>query len=296
MSFRTIMAGLRTMGTEQNRKLYARHGVGKKMYGVSYANLNKLRRQIGTDHALAQRLWASGNHDARVLATMVADPAAMRSSTLDSWARDLDNYSLADAFGDLVSRTPFARNKFEKWSRSRAEFVGQVGWRLLSYLAGTDQDLNNTFFLDQIKTIEAQVHNRANRVRHSMNGALISIGARNATLRRRATAAANRIGPSGSITERRAALLRRSFRTSTRCGRGRPRRRRGASWEILNAAFGPGGEPAHRTCRVRSSTIHHWPRSRRDQAGPSTTPMPRASPNSFVLAKSSNQCRKRPSI
>ena len=79
MSFRTIMAGLRTTGTEQNRKVYARHGVGKKMYGVSYANLKKLKKQIGTDHALAEKLWGSGNHDARVLATMVADPAQTKS-------------------------------------------------------------------------------------------------------------------------------------------------------------------------------------------------------------------------
>ena len=194
MSFRTIMAGLRTMGTEQNRKVYARHGVGRKMYGVSYANLNKLKKQIGTDHALAEKLWASGNHDARVLAIMVADPVEMKSGTLDTWARDLDSYVLADALGDLVAQTPFVFNKFEKWSRSKAEFVGQVGWRLLSYLASHDHDLNNAFFIEQIRTIESEVHPRANRVRHSMNGALIGIGARNATLRKRATAAANRIG------------------------------------------------------------------------------------------------------
>lgn len=194
MSFRTIMAGLRTTGTEQNRKVYARHGVGKKMYGVSYANLKKLKKQIGTDHALAEKLWGSGNHDARVLATMVADPAQTQSGTLDAWARDLDSYVLADAFRDLVAQTPFASKKFERWSRSKSEFVGQVGWGLLSYLASHDQDHDNAFFIEQLKTIEAEVHTRANRVRHSMNGALISIGARNATLRRRATAAANRIG------------------------------------------------------------------------------------------------------
>lgn len=194
MSFRVIMAGLRTMGTEQNRKVYARHGVGKKMYGVSYTNLNKLRKQIGTDQALAEQLWASGNHDARVLATMVADPANTRSGLLDTWVKDVDSYVLGDALRDLVARTPFAFKKFEKWSPSKSEFVGQVGWGLLSHLASHSEDLNNAFFIEQLKTIDAEVHVRPNRVRHSMNGAIITIGARNATLRRRATAAANRIG------------------------------------------------------------------------------------------------------
>lgn len=196
MSYRTIMAGLRTMGTEQNRKVYARHGVGEKMYGVSYANLGKLEKQIGTDHALAEKLWASGNHDARVLATLVADPERLTSGTLDAWSEAPDNYVLADAFGDLVARTPFAFKKFEKWSRSRSEFVGQVGWRLMSYLAShsQDDDLTDAFFVEQLKTIEKEIASRPNRVRHSMNMAVISIGARNATLRKRATATAKRIG------------------------------------------------------------------------------------------------------
>lgn len=194
MSYRTIMAGLRTMGTEQNRKVYARHGVGERMYGVGYAHLGKLKKQIGTDQALAEELWASGNHDARVLATMVADPEQLTSGTLDAWSKAPDNYVLADAFGDLVARTPFALKKFEKWSRSRSEFVAQVGWRLLSHLASQDDVLTNAFFVEQLKTIERDITSRPNRVRHSMNGALISIGARNATLRKRATAVAKRIG------------------------------------------------------------------------------------------------------
>jgi len=67
------------MGTAQNRKVYARHGVGEDMYGVSYSNLGKLRKSIKRHHALAEQLWATGNHDARVLATMIADPAEMKS-------------------------------------------------------------------------------------------------------------------------------------------------------------------------------------------------------------------------
>ncbi len=45
-----------------------------------------------------------------------------------------------------------------------------------------------------MKTIEREVHGRPNRVRYSMNSALIAIGMRNATLERRAIAAARRIG------------------------------------------------------------------------------------------------------
>ena len=78
-----VLAELESLGTEQNRKIYARHGATGAMYGVSYANLYKLQKRIKTDHALADQLWATGNHDARILATLVADPAAFTAKQLD---------------------------------------------------------------------------------------------------------------------------------------------------------------------------------------------------------------------
>lgn len=189
-----VHAELAAAGTAQNRKIYARHGVGGEMYGVSFAHLGKLQKKIKTDQALAEELWASGNHDARVLATMIADPGLMGSGQLDAWARDLDSYVLTDAFVKLAAATRFARQKSEKWQRSRSEWIGQAGWGLLSYLAGSGEDLPDEYFEQRLERIEEQIHRRKNRVRHSMNGALISIGGRNQRLRARAVAAADRIG------------------------------------------------------------------------------------------------------
>ena len=72
-----VMADLEAAGTAQNRKVYARHGAAEPMFGVSYAELGRIAKRIKTDHALARQLWDSGNHDARVLALRVADPAAL---------------------------------------------------------------------------------------------------------------------------------------------------------------------------------------------------------------------------
>ena len=78
------MRQLRALGTAQNRKLYGRLGTGP-MFGVSYANLGKLKRSIKVDHALAMQLWESGNLDSQVLATMIADPAQSTARMLDAW-------------------------------------------------------------------------------------------------------------------------------------------------------------------------------------------------------------------
>ncbi len=195
MNYRETMRQLRSRGTAQNRKVYGRHGVGRPMFGVSYADLGKLEKAIRTDHALALKLWESGNHDACVLATRVADPAEMTSRQLDGWARELDSYVLADAFSVLVARSGLVQRKFEQWRDRKAEFVGQVAWNLLVSLTRRADELPDKYFEEQLATIEREVHGRGNRVRYSMNLALIAIGMRNAALEKKAIAAARRIGP-----------------------------------------------------------------------------------------------------
>jgi len=47
MTFAEVMKQLESMGTAQNRKIYARHGVpADKMFGVSYANLYALQKKF----------------------------------------------------------------------------------------------------------------------------------------------------------------------------------------------------------------------------------------------------------
>src|SRR5215813_10141759 len=108
-----VLAQLEAFGTEKTRKTFRRHGVGDNQYGVLYGDMGKLKKQIKIDHDLALKLWASGNHDARILALMIADPAKIDSATLDSWAGELTNYVIADAFSTYVAQTPFAKAKAE---------------------------------------------------------------------------------------------------------------------------------------------------------------------------------------
>lgn len=194
MKFREAMARLKAMGTEQNRKVYARHGVGKKMFGVSYANLGRLKREIKVDQALAEKLWATGNHDARVLATMIADPEQVEDALLESWAKDLDNYVLTDAFTVLAERAAVSRRKMEKWTKSKNEWIGRAGWGLLAGVARTDTELPDRYFEAYLNAIETNIHKSKNRVRDAMNSALISIALRNERIEKKAVAAARRIG------------------------------------------------------------------------------------------------------
>jgi len=194
MTTRDVLQELEACGTEQNRKVYARHGVGEHQFGVSFANLRTIGKQHLGDQQLALELWATGNHDARMLATIIADPNAVTDKLLEDWRKDLDSYVITDALTGLAARTPHCRQKAEKWMKAKAEWTGRAGFGLLAHLAMRDETLPDEYFESYLALIEREIHARKNRARDAMNSALIAIGIRNANLERKAVAAAQRIG------------------------------------------------------------------------------------------------------
>ncbi len=80
MTVDDVLRELEALGSEQTRKTYRRHGVIEPLHGVSYGDLGKLKKRLKVNHPLALELWASGIHEARLLATMIADPARRPSA------------------------------------------------------------------------------------------------------------------------------------------------------------------------------------------------------------------------
>jgi 3-methyladenine DNA glycosylase AlkD len=194
MNKREVMTQLESLGTEQNRKVYERHGVKGDQFGVSYADLGKLKKKIGIDHELAEELWATGNHDARVLAAMIADPAEMSVKILDAWVKDLDNYVVTEAFSKLASSGPLAGKQMEKWIKTKDEWIGTAGWNVLTHLTMRPGGLPDDFMDGVIQEIEAEIHGSKNRVKYAMNNALIAIGISSSKMQKKAIEAAKRIG------------------------------------------------------------------------------------------------------
>jgi 3-methyladenine DNA glycosylase AlkD len=194
MTLPEAMKQLEAWGTAQNRKIYARHGASANMFGVSFANLYKLQKQIKVDHDLALQLWETGNGDAQVLATLVADPQAMTDKQAEEWAKGLTNYGLTEMFSRFLIKSPLARKKAEKWHKSKDEWIASAGWVLVAGLAMEDRELPDEYFDPYLKLIESGIHKQKNRVRYEMNGALIAIGLRSDKLEKKAVEVAKKIG------------------------------------------------------------------------------------------------------
>ncbi len=196
MSFTDIMAELEQCGTAQNVKIYRRHGAGDPMFGVSFANLKKIKKKIKVDHALALELWTSGNMDARTLALMIMDPAQITSEQMDTWVKEKQTYyMLVDMLADNIIETDLAKTKMTRWMRSKKEFVRRAGYALLSRFARRQDSFTDAAFLKYLKKIETEIHDSPSRARQMMNITVLNIGLRNDKLHAAALETAKTIGP-----------------------------------------------------------------------------------------------------
>jgi len=195
MNFQEVMTKLESLGTNQNRTIYKRHGTGDNLFGVSFADLNALKKRVKMDHSMAVQLWNSGNHDAQIFATMIADPNQFNGDDLERWVRDALNYMAVDAFvSNVVFKSAHAKMKMEAWTESENEWIGRAGWVLLAKMAIEHNDLPDSYFGHYIRIIEERMHRAENRTREAMNQALIAIGIRSDALEASALEAAVRIG------------------------------------------------------------------------------------------------------
>lgn len=189
-----VLAQLEAAGSEQTRKTYARHGIRGECFGVSYAVLGQLRKKIKVDDSLALELWASGIHDARILACMVMDTNKITRERLDAMVDVIDNYALAGELGDLIARSPLLMDVHNTWRFDAGEWRSAIGWRMVSALASKGNvslDAGRAY----LSEIEAGVASAPNRTRLAMNSALIALGGHNVCLYEDVVACSGRIGP-----------------------------------------------------------------------------------------------------
>ncbi len=193
-SAEVILTEMESLGTEQARKTYKRHGITRKSFGVSYSDLGKFQKKLKTNHKIALDLWNSDIHDAQVLALMTADPQQVDPAILDKWSHSLGNYAITDALSTFVAKTPLAKEKAETWIQSDDEWISTAGWNIIGSLAYDNPSLPDSYFEQWLPIIERDLHSSKNRTRYAMNNVVIAIGTRNPYLQSLAVDVAKRIG------------------------------------------------------------------------------------------------------
>jgi 3-methyladenine DNA glycosylase AlkD len=176
----SVLADLEKKGTEQTRKTFARHGITGNVYGVLIADLKGIAKQIKGRQQLACDLYATGNYDAMYLAGLVAQGSQMTKKQLEDWAKTATFPTISEyAVPGVAVENPEARSLALKWIKSKDESIASTGWCTYAGLVAIteDEDLDIEEIEALLDQIEAKIATAPNRVRYTMNGFVIAVGA-----------------------------------------------------------------------------------------------------------------------
>ncbi len=190
-----VLAELAGRGSAEARAGMARYGINTSdAYGVSVYELRRVAKELGRDHDLALALWATGNHEARLLASMVDEPARVTEAQMDAWAAAFDSWDVCDQVtSNLFDKTPYAWGKVREWSAAEDEWVKRAAFATAAALAVQDKKAADEPFLEILDLVRREAGDDRNFVKKAVNWALRNIGKRNLRLHAAAIATAEAI-------------------------------------------------------------------------------------------------------
>jgi len=155
-------------------------------WGVPMAKMQLVAKSVGKNHELAAALWKTGLYEARMVASMIDDPAKVTPRQMDRWRADFDNWAIVDTVCfKLFDQVPHAFDRIDKWSSLNNEFGRRAAFALLAccalHGAGTEAD-----FLERLPLIEAAATDDRNFVKKAVSWSLRAIGGKKSPKLRRA--------------------------------------------------------------------------------------------------------------
>jgi len=186
MDAEEVLARLESISDRTRLEGMSRYGIKvNDALGVSMPEMRALAKSLGKDHILAMELWRSGVHEARIMASLLADPHILIEEQMEEMVRGLDSWDVCDqCCSNLFSRTPMAMRKALEWSGREDEFQKRAGFATMAALAVHGKKLGDEY------------------VRKAVNWALRQIGKRNLHLNGMAIGAAERILVKGDRASR----------------------------------------------------------------------------------------------
>lgn len=193
MTIEQIFAQLESLSNESVLKHNKKTGAHGNMFGVKMGDLRTIAKKIKTNHVLGLELWATGNIDAQLLATLIMVPKTLSTQELDSMVRSVKFDQLADwLYSYVIKLHPDKEELRQKWMQSTDPMAARAGWSLTSgRIAREPEGIDIKALLDRLET---EMPTAAPETQWTMNSALAQIGINHPTYRERALAIGEKLG------------------------------------------------------------------------------------------------------
>jgi len=197
MKLEQVLRELEARSDRRQIAVWQRLGMDiRNFYGVSQTQIIHLAATIGRDHDLAGELWATGVHDARLLAVLIENKGQITQGQVFLWLNDSDYWDLTDLIVKkllLSLDVKFVLRIIRESIKSDKEFVERAAYIAIGELAKNNAKVSGKNFEGYLSRIGRQIKNAKNWVKEGMLYALVMIGTKNKTLNKKAVGVARRI-------------------------------------------------------------------------------------------------------
>jgi len=183
-SVKDVLDELQSKAKPEQLKGMAKFGIAvEQRLGVTVPDMRKLAKEIGRDHKLALDLWRTGIAEARIVASMVGDPAKLTEEQMEDWVKGINSWDVCDQVCmNLFEKNQLAWKKIVDWSERKEEFVKRTAFSLIACLAWHDKKASDERFIELLPVIIRGATDERNFVKKAVNWALRNIGKRNLNL------------------------------------------------------------------------------------------------------------------
>lgn len=177
-----VMQLLAEHNSPSTKKTLMVHGAREPFYGVKIGDMKNIMKElkIKKDHQLSLNLYETGNSDAMYLAGLIADEKKISKDELRRWLKAAYWYMIHDfTVAWVAAESPHGLELGLEWIESPEETIASAGWATLSYWLQLrpNDELDRTLFKNLLERVQKNIHSAQNRVRYTMNGFIIALGA-----------------------------------------------------------------------------------------------------------------------
>ncbi|WP_394892184.1 DNA alkylation repair protein [Mesorhizobium sp. AaZ16] len=198
-----IIAHLRTLGSEENRRGMLRYGIRiDRALGIPHGVQRDIAKKIKRNHERAFELWATGIMEAQFIASVTADPKRFTADNARAWAAEFDSWDIVDGVSDLFVDTDHWRELIDEFAADEREFVRRTAFAMLCWATVHRKKEPDLTFAGYLQLIEKHSDDSRNFVKKAVNWALRTIGKRSMALHAPALALAEKLAASTNRTAR----------------------------------------------------------------------------------------------
>lgn len=193
MTLDEILRELKAHSNEKVLQMNKKNGAHDNQFGVKLGDIRAVANKIKTNHALGLELWATGNIEARLLATLIMIPKHLTIDELDKMVRSITfTYESEWFYSYIIKQHPDKEELRNIWLTSTNPMAARLWWSLTSgRIVREPEGIDIKALLDRIET---EMPTAAPEVQWTMNSALANIGINHPAYRERALAIGEKLG------------------------------------------------------------------------------------------------------